>query len=232
MRRTVPLAAACAALLANLAAAHPMGNFSVNHYARFTPSAHGLSLEYVLDLAEIPTFELLQQWGPGADMKKKALEQARIWAGNLAIAVDGKPVSPRVVRAEAKLSEGAGNMRVARIEAELRLDAAPGPLIYEDRNYQGRSGWKEIVLPGGKSRSQALTAYPQDPMLAPPQDLKAAFSWTAPAAPVVRPSEPSATEAPLTSAVPLTAAPVPVSPPAASGFMPLPWVRYRRPHLW
>ncbi|MEO8369047.1 MAG: hypothetical protein ABI806_07610 [Candidatus Solibacter sp.] len=210
-RRMLPLAAICAALVANQAAAHPMGNFSVNHYARLTPAAHGISLEYVLDLAEIPTFELFQQWGPDADLKKKALEQARIWAGNLVITVDGKPVAVRVVHAEAKLSEGAGNMQVARIEALLHVDAAPGALAYEDRNYQGRSGWKEIVLPGGKSRSTALTAYPQDPMLAPPQELTAAFSWTAPAAPVVpaviRPAEPLATEAPLTPAAPAPAAP-------------------------
>jgi ABC-type nickel/cobalt efflux system permease component RcnA len=66
---------------------------------------------------------------------------------------------------------------------------------YEDRNYQGRSGWKEIVGPGGKDRSGGLTAYPQDPMVAPPQELKAAFSWVAPA-PAVRPVESLAAPAP------------------------------------
>src|SRR3954471_20788601 len=101
-RRTILLAAICAVL----ASAHPMGNFSVNHYARMTPSAHGVSIEYVLDLAEIPTFELFQQWGPDTDLKKMALEQARFWAGKLAITVDGKPVAARAVRAEARLSEG------------------------------------------------------------------------------------------------------------------------------
>ncbi|HSU69619.1 MAG TPA: hypothetical protein VLJ39_22230, partial [Tepidisphaeraceae bacterium] len=199
-----------AAIGAVLATAHPMGNFSVNHYARMTPDAHGVSIEYVLDLAEIPTFELFQQWGPDADLKKMAIEQARLWAGKLSLKVDGKPAPARVVNAEAKLSEGAGNMQVARISAELRVDSAPGAVTYEDRNYEGRSGWKEIVLPGGKSKSGALTAYPQDPMVAPPQDLKAAFSWTAPAVPVAHPSTPVTTDAPVTPpAVSEIAAPAP-----------------------
>ena len=41
-----------------------MGNFSVNHYARLEPDAHGVAIRYVMDLAEIPTFEMFQQWGP------------------------------------------------------------------------------------------------------------------------------------------------------------------------
>ena len=94
-------------------------------------------------------------------------------------------------------------MQVLRLTADLHVDAAGGMLTYEDRNYQGRSGWKEIVGPGGKDRSGGLTAYPQDPMVAPPQELRAAFSWIAPA-PAVRPVEP------FTAPAPTTAAPAPV----------------------
>jgi hypothetical protein len=165
-----------AALCAAVASAHPMGNFSVNHYTRFEPSPRGLAIRYVMDLAEIPTFELFQQWGPNADPDRKALEQAREWAARLAITVSGRPVKAHVERAAIVLAEGAGNMQVARITADLSVDAAGGPVTFEDRNYQGRSGWKEIVVPGARDRSAALTAYPSDPMLAPPQDVKASFS--------------------------------------------------------
>ena len=41
---------------------HPMGNLSVNHYARLEPYAKGVIVTWVLDLAEIPTFELMQTW--------------------------------------------------------------------------------------------------------------------------------------------------------------------------
>ena len=103
-----------------------MGNFSVNHYARLEPGAHGVAIRYVMDLAEIPTFEMFQQWGPGADPQKKALEQAREWAANLEVTVNGKRVPARVVRAQVALAEGAGNMQVARITADLQVDAAAG----------------------------------------------------------------------------------------------------------
>jgi ABC-type nickel/cobalt efflux system permease component RcnA len=175
-------------LFAGVAGSHPMGNFSVNHYARLQPGAHGVAIHYVMDLAEIPTFELFQQWGSDADPQKKALEQTREWAAKLEIAVNGKSVPARVLRAQVVLAEGAGNMQVMRLSADLQVDAKGGTLTYEDRNYEGRSGWKEIVGPGGRDRSSGLTAYPQDPMVAPPQELKTAFSWVAPA-PAIRPTE-------------------------------------------
>jgi hypothetical protein len=42
--------------------AHPMGNFSVNHYTRIAVGARDANLLYVLDLAEIPTFEIARIW--------------------------------------------------------------------------------------------------------------------------------------------------------------------------
>src|SRR5579862_792903 len=80
--------------------AHPMGNFSVSHYSRIQVSGGGVDIRYVLDLAEIPSFQLLQQWGLSADsprdqLELKAEEQAREWARNLSIACDGRAVSPR-----------------------------------------------------------------------------------------------------------------------------------------
>jgi nickel/cobalt exporter len=208
-----------ASLCAGLAAAHPMGNFSVNHYARLEPGAHGVAIRYVMDLAEIPTFEMFQQWSSGADPRQKALEQAREWAANLEITVNGRRVPARVVRAHVALAEGAGNLQVARITADLQVDTAPGAFTYEDRNYQGRSGWKEIVGPGGKDRSAALTAYPQDPMVAPPQELKTAFSWTAPGAPPARPTEPPSTHSPIvvTAPAPYSAGPAITPAGAAAG---------------
>jgi ABC-type nickel/cobalt efflux system permease component RcnA len=204
---------------AGLAGAHPMGNFSVNHYARLEPGAHGVAIRYVMDLAEIPTFEMLQQWGPGADSNARALDQVREWASKLEVTVGGKHVPVRVLRAQIALAEGAGNMQVARITSDLEVDASPGALTYEDRNYEGRSGWKEIVGPGGKDRSAALTAYPQDPMIAPPQELKTSFSWSAPAS---KPALPKVTVTqrspePATSTISSAAAPITSAAPVAPG---------------
>ena len=202
LKRTVLFAAVTAVL----GVAHPMGNFSVNHYARFQPAPGGVRIRYVLDLAEIPTFELFQQWGEGADPHRKALEQARLWAAKLDLRVDGRPAAARVQNASIALAEGAGNMKVAHITADLYAAAASGELTYEDRNYEGRAGWKEVVLPGREDRSRELTAYPPDPLAAPPQSLSAAFTLQVPRV-TAPPPPPTASPAPTTAFTPAPTTP-------------------------
>jgi nickel/cobalt exporter len=183
-------------LVAVVLEAHPMGNFSVNHYAKISIGAREVTVRYALDLAEIPSFELLQKWNLDAtaareELERKAEAQAREWAGKLDFRVEGRTVAPRFERSALVIDKGAGGMPVLRVTAELMLPVATGRLEYEDHNYAERAGWKEIVIaaaPGAsidqatqddRDRSQALTAYPQDPTVAPPQDLRAAVTWTA-----------------------------------------------------
>src|SRR5437867_2180199 len=42
------------------AAAHPMGNFSISHYAGITVRPNAIELHYLIDMAEIPTFQEIQ----------------------------------------------------------------------------------------------------------------------------------------------------------------------------
>src|SRR5207248_5695717 len=52
------------ALLAPLAAkAHPLGNFTINRYSELDVSGNRLYVLYVLDMAEIPTFQAKQAGG-------------------------------------------------------------------------------------------------------------------------------------------------------------------------
>lgn len=175
--------------------AHPMGNLSVSHYSRIDVSVGGVSIRYVLDLAEIPTLELLQQWNAGAgtpqpELDRHAAAQAREWARNLRIVAGGRAVPVVLDRASVVLSKAAADMPTARVTAELHADAPSGSLTYEDGNFPDRAGWKEIVIvpgadamlrnasPAGADRSRELTAYPTDALLAPPQDLKATLQWS------------------------------------------------------
>lgn len=180
--------------------AHPMGNFSVNHYARLEVTPQGTNILFVLDLAEIPTFELMQKWGvaagtPAEDLQGKAAAEAREWVRQLRISMDGRRVTPVFEGAELRLAPGAGNLPVAQIRTRLKVAGGGGKLEYEDGTYPDRTaGWKEIVVnagrgttvesarPGvserGEDRSKELTAYPQDATVAPPQDLKAVVQWS------------------------------------------------------
>jgi ABC-type nickel/cobalt efflux system permease component RcnA len=213
-------------LLAAALGAHPMGNFSVNHYARLEAGGDGIRVQYVLDLAEIPSFELLQKWNleatsPPADLERKAAEEARAWIRNLSFRVNGRGVEPHFETAALVMDKGAGGMPVMRITARLSMGIAAGDLEYEDRNYAGRAGWKEIVIAAGpgasittasagdRDRSQALTAYPADPTVAPPQELSAKLSWTA-AKPTVAQKQP-----PVMVPAPVPAPPAGATSPAA-----------------
>jgi len=166
-----------AALLAcaMTAGAHPMGNFSVNHYSRIQPQAQGVELIYVLDLAEIPTFELLQKWSltgesPHAEIERQARVQAHEWMRQLVITVNGRSVEPHLQSTEVSLADGAGGMRVMRVNMRLRLPVAAGKLEYEDRNYPERAGWKEIVRNVSIQLGEGITgaaAAQREPILVP-----------------------------------------------------------------
>jgi len=202
--------------VAGLAMAHPMGNFSVNHYARLEPGASGLTLTYVLDLAELPTTELIQSWGVERDATRSVLEaqtsaQARQWAANLKVTENGKPILGIVESTQLAVEAGAANLPIYRISERVRFLAKGGRIEYEDGNYATRAGWREIVVRTGDGaelrsasngpdeRSQALTSYPKDQEKSPPQDAKAWLEWS----PVV----------PVAALVALSAAqPLPVVP--------------------
>jgi nickel/cobalt exporter len=202
--------------------AHPMGNFSVSHYSRLQLERDGVKLTYVLDLAEIPTFELFADWGAtpsdAATLNRKASDQAAEWTKNLAISLNGKSVTATLKSVNAAISDGAGGMPVLRIAMEADVSTGPGELIYEDRNYFNRTGWKEIVIrksdkvrlesasESDRDLSQGLTVYPPDLALAPPQDLRATASWEASplqpllaaARPLAHPVSPASVTPPVT----------------------------------
>src|SRR5271165_4468790 len=43
--------------------AHPMGNFSISHYSAITVQGDSVDVLYLIDMAEIPTFQEMQEAG-------------------------------------------------------------------------------------------------------------------------------------------------------------------------
>jgi len=178
------------------AMAHPMGNFSVNHYSRLHFRQSGVDLTYVLDLAEIPTFQLGTGW------------QAKEWVANLALEQNGAKIPWQIRSVSSKTTDGAGGMPILRVVISADASLTPGKVSYSDLNFPGRAGWKEIVIDhqpdavlhsasqGATDISKALTVYPTDPSITPPQDLSATVDWSpkplAPATAIVQPAPPRA----------------------------------------
>jgi nickel/cobalt exporter len=164
MKKLVLLAGLVAALVAPAAAsAHPLGNFTINRFSRVEVSGPRLYVRYVLDLAEIPTFQA---------GRIDTLQYARRIARGARLTVNGRPA--RLVPGMHALAHppGAGGLRTTRFEVLLRGPTLDGPATvdYRDTNYAGRIGWKEIVVGNAPSRSHELRAYPQD-LLSSPLDV-------------------------------------------------------------
>src|ERR1700727_2140759 len=98
-------------VLSLAATAHPMGNFSINHYSRLHFRESGVELTYVMDLAEIPTFQ------------QPAGFHASEWLANLNLQQGGKKISWQLKSIASKSTDGAGGMPVLRtvIVAEAPL---------------------------------------------------------------------------------------------------------------
>jgi nickel/cobalt transporter (NicO) family protein len=173
MKKLVLLAVLAAALVGPAAAsAHPLGNFTINRFSRVEVSGPRLYVRYVLDLAEIPTFQA---------GRIDAQTYARRIARGVRLTVNERPA--RLVAGAHALAHppGAGGLRTTRLEVVLRGPrlTGPGDVTYHDTNYAGRIGWKEIVVGDAPSRSRELRAYPKD-LLSSPLDETSVSTRVAP----------------------------------------------------
>ena len=111
MRKIVALAVAALALLAPAAAsAHPLGNFTVNHFTRIEPSGDRLYLRYVLDMAEIPTFQARDEVA-AEGRQTYGRELAGQLTDGLSLTVAGSPVELKELGHELAFAEGVGGLR-------------------------------------------------------------------------------------------------------------------------
>jgi nickel/cobalt exporter len=190
MRKWSWLLPALAAVLVALAqplvaAAHPLGNFTVNHYSRIELYANLVRVRYVLDMAEIPTFQALGDIDQNHDGQVSQAENERYRAilveqlrQNVSLALNGTAVPLTAVAAEMTFPPGQGNLSTLRLAIWFEAAApgvASGPLrlTYSDTNAGQHVGWNEILVKAGPGvqlgtsdvttvdQSNELRAYPR-----------------------------------------------------------------------
>ena len=183
MRLRPILLAALAALLfpAAPAAAHPLGNFSVNHLAVVSISDDRVDVRYVLDQAEIPTFRE-RAMSDAQVLRSKQAEVER----RLLLTVDGRRVELEPAGTPALTHPvGQGGLPTTRLELPLSAQARGARAVtIEDGTFPGRVGWKAVqVRPGERTAVKTsapatdptggLRRYPQD-LLESPSDVRSA----------------------------------------------------------
>jgi ABC-type nickel/cobalt efflux system permease component RcnA len=166
--------------LATSASAHPLGNFTINRYSRIEPSGNRLYVLYVLDLAEIPTFQAKPKVAAEGE-GRYATRLARTIGRHLELRVDGRRSVLTPIRRVLAFPPGQAGLRTTRLEVVFRGPelADTSRIAYRDDNYPGRIGWKEITAQPkagarllsssvpSQSASSELLAYPKNLLQSP-----------------------------------------------------------------
>jgi ABC-type nickel/cobalt efflux system permease component RcnA len=139
------------------AAAHPLGNFTVNRYSRIELAPTEVRLRYVLDLAEIPAFQEKESIDADGDGEVSAAENSAYAASkaaalreHLTLTIDGKPVELRATASDLSFPPGQGGLSTLRLVADFAAPVAQSTsarqVAFSDGNYGERIGWREIVV--------------------------------------------------------------------------------------
>jgi ABC-type nickel/cobalt efflux system permease component RcnA len=166
------------------AAAHPLGNFSINHLTEVTISADRVDLRYILDQAEIPTFQE-RDVAPAVVLARKRAEVLRA----LKLTADGRQLELRPrPGVSITFPPGQGGLSLTRVvlplSATVRL---PARLTLHDGTFPDRVGWKAIVARPGRATAvrsdvpsgdptHGLRKYPANLLMSPLDERSAAFT--------------------------------------------------------
>jgi ABC-type nickel/cobalt efflux system permease component RcnA len=159
----------------------------VNRYAGIAVSANGVAVDYVVDYAELPAYQMRRRYDPNGDGSSAGERSAfarstcAALARNVALRLDRASPATRVDASRATLHAGQGGLDTLRLECDLRaaarLDRA-GDLRFDDANFGDRVGWREITVVGDRmtittpgvaptSITDRLTRYPKDRVSSP-----------------------------------------------------------------
>lgn len=237
-RTTAAAALAFLAFAPAVAAAHPLGNFTINHYAGLRIEPDRIVLDVVIDQAEISAFQARQAMDLDGDA---ALSDEELDAGrargceelstSLELSIGAERVRPVLTAAGLHFPPGVGGLPTMRLvcsyEVTLATVLEAGTRVrFADRSYEERLGWREIWAQGSgvtltavegevrpESVSGRLTVYPEDRLARPLSDLAIVLQVT-PGGPTLPPLE-------IPDAQPIQGAGPPVAPsstpPAAGG---------------
>jgi len=181
--------------------AHPLGNFTINRFSQIQLNGDRIDVLYVVDYAEIPTFQEKQRI---ADDPAYVDRQVRDLTAGLVLEVSGQRVPLTLDDHSVGFLDGQGGLQTMRLQILLSTaESQSGRQVaaYHDTNYSGRLGWKEIVVQtaGGArltdssvsstSVSNGLRKYPQDMLTSPLDETDAHFTFVpaAGANPIQRP---------------------------------------------
>ena len=154
------------------AAAHPLGNFTINHYAGLQIARDDVKVDYVLDMAEIPAFQEITQLDTNRDRQADSSETADYPAAKcqeinsyLTLRLNQQPQPLALLDSTVDFPPGVGGLATLRLtcgfqstialagsnqaglnQAGLNQAGLNQQVEFEDQSYSQRLGWREITV--------------------------------------------------------------------------------------
>jgi ABC-type nickel/cobalt efflux system permease component RcnA len=186
--------------------AHPLGNFAISQFSAIRVGRDCVEVRYIIDMAEIPAFQEIQEseivpQQSDASVEAYLSRKTDNLRDGLLLELNGRRVPFVTESKEILFPPGAGGLPTLKIGVTYKAAfnperdiAASLELLYRDRNFPGRAGWKEVIAmvePGvtliqssvpALDRSNQLSDYPTDLLDNPPQELQASIVFNIPIA--------------------------------------------------
>jgi ABC-type nickel/cobalt efflux system permease component RcnA len=180
---------------AGVGEAHPLGNFTVNTYSGLVVRPDSISVDFVVDMAEIPAYQTRQDTGigdgtadgaPAVQFRSRECDQM---AGRISLQAGGRPLALQVVSTSLSFPPGQAGLSTLRLTCSL-LSGPTGQsarVTYRSDNFTDRVGWREITAAGDRMRllgsdapatsvSARLTTYPANLLTSPLDQRQASFT--------------------------------------------------------
>jgi hypothetical protein len=180
------------------AAAHPLGNFTINHHAGLHVRRDAIVLTYVLDMAEIPAFQEISSLDANQDGIADSAEAVGYHSAKceailpkLELRMDGNPVRLNLQWSTIEFPPGVGGLSTLRLtcvfSAPLSSLRELTRVEFKNDAYAERQGWREIVVNGegvwllgdfsSSSVSDLLRTYPDNLLTSPLDQREISFEF-------------------------------------------------------
>jgi ABC-type nickel/cobalt efflux system permease component RcnA len=181
-------------------AAHPLGNFTINHYHDLQISREAIVVVSVIDMAEIPAFQEIALIDSNGNTVADAAEaaayhpaQCTTLAADLELRVDNRPLPLTLATSSVTFPPSVGGLPTLRLncafQAPLRPREGYTAVAFSNNAYAKRPGWREIIVTTGefaiegevatRSISEGLTRYPDDLLIKPLNQRTVSFQLAA-----------------------------------------------------
>lgn len=135
--------------------AHPLGNFTINHYAGLQITPNAVDIDYVLDMAEIPAFQEINQLDINRNRKAEPVETVKYPSekcqevnSHLELLIDKQPLALKAVKSAVEFPPGVGGLSTLRLSCNFQasIELGANQLVFADNLYPQRLGWREITV--------------------------------------------------------------------------------------